>query len=165
MKQREIIKNEAKVDSVFNKYFANMVPSNHIFLSNTNTSDDLLEKIIDKYKNHHSITCINTHITNFELTFTFQPVSKDQISNLIKHLNGKKAVQSADISSKLIKEFSDFFSDFIYKSINHCITEGNFTADFKLAEDRPLYKSDGRTPKSNYRPISILSNVSKIYER
>ena len=48
-----------------------MVPSNHIFLSNKNTSDDLLEKIIDKYKNHHSITSINTHITNFELTFTF----------------------------------------------------------------------------------------------
>ena len=46
-----------------------MVPSmgitnNHNFLSNTDTSDDPLEKIVDKYKNHLSITYINTHITS-----------------------------------------------------------------------------------------------------
>ena len=147
-----------------------MVPSmgitnNHIFLSNTNTSDDPLDKIIDKYKNHPSITCINKHMTNFELSFTFQPVTKNQISNLIKHLNDKKAVQSTDIPTKLIKELCNFFSEFIYKSINHCITEGSFIADFKVAEFCLLYKNDGRADKSNYRPISILSNVSKIYER
>ena len=34
-----------------------------------------------------------------------------------------------------------------------------------MAEVRPLYRNDGRADKSNYRPISILSNVSKIYER
>ena len=65
----------------FNKYFVNMVPSvgiinNHIFLSNTNTSADPLEKIIDKYKNHPSITGINKHMTNSELSFTFQSVTK-----------------------------------------------------------------------------------------
>ena len=30
---------------------------------------------------------------------------------------------------------------------------------------RPLYKKDDRKEKSNYRPVSILSNVSKVYER
>ena len=104
-------------------------------------------------------------MTNSELSFTFQPVTKNQISNLIKHLNDKKAVQSTDIPTKLIKEFCDFFSEFIYKSINHSITEGSFIADFKVAEVRPLYKNDGRADRSNYRPISILSNVSEIYER
>ena len=131
-----------------------MVPSmgitnNHIFLSNTNTSDDPLDKIIDKYKNHPSITCINKHMTNFELSFTFQPVTKNQISNLIKHLNDKKIVQSTDIPTKLIKKFFDFFSEFIYKRANHCITEGSFTADFKVAEFCLLYKN-GRADKSNY---------------
>ena len=36
---------------------------------------------------------------------------------------------------------------------------------FKKVEVRLLYKKDGKTEKSNYRPINILSNVSKIYER
>ena len=140
------------------------ITNNNNFLSNRDTSDDPLEKIIEKYKNHPSITCI-INTTNFELTFTFQPVTKNQISTLIKFLNDKKAVQSTDIPTKLIKEFCDFFSEFIYKSINHCITEGNFIADFKKAEVRPVYKNDGRVDKSNYRLISILSSISKIYER
>ena len=38
------------------------ITNNHLFLNNTNTSDDPLEKIIDRYKNHSSITCINKHI-------------------------------------------------------------------------------------------------------
>ena len=35
----------------------------------------------------------------------------------------------------------------------------------KKAEIRPFYKNDGRTDKSNYVSIRILSNVAKIYER
>ena len=58
-----------------------------------------------------------------------------------------------------------FFSKIIYKSINHSITEENFIADFKEAEFRPLYKNDRRADKPIYQPITILSNVSKIYER
>ena len=65
----------------------------------------------------------------------------------------------------MIKEFCVFFPEFIHKDINLCIAAGKFTDDFKQTEVRPLYKKDGRTDKSNYRPISILSNVSKIYER
>ena len=147
------------------------------FLSNTDTSDDPLEKIMDKYKNHPNKTCINKYMTNSELTyFTFQPVTKNQISNLIKLLNDKKAVQSTDTPTKVIKEFFFlpslhtnkgilFFAEFTYKNLNHCISEGNFIAEFKEPEVRPLYKNGERADKSNYRPISILSNVSKIYER
>ena len=83
----------------------------------------------------------------------------------IKLLNDENAAQSAVIPFKLVKEFCDFFSDFTYKSINHSITEENFIVDCKEAEVHPLYKNDGRADKSNYQPISVLSNVSKIYER
>ena len=53
----------------------------------------------------------------------------------------------------------------MHKDINFCIAAGKFGDDFKQAEVRLFYKKDGRTDKSNYRPTSILSNVSKIYER
>ena len=56
------------------------ITNSHIFLSNTNTSVDPLDKIIDKYKNHPSITCINKHMANSELSFPFQPVTKNQIN-------------------------------------------------------------------------------------
>ena len=80
-------------------------------------------------------------------------------------LDPKKVVQSNDIPTKLIKSFSGFFSDYIYINLNKCIKDGEYVEDFKKAEVRPLYKKDGRKEKSNYRPVSILSNVSKVYER
>ena len=58
-----------------------------------------------------------------------------------------------------------FFSEYIHKDINLCIAAGKFIDGYKQAEVHPLYKRDGRTDKSNYRTISILSNTSKIYER
>ena len=157
--------------NVFNKHFVNIVPNimgitkNHNLLSDIDTTNDPIEKIINKYQSHSCITSINKHITHSELTFSFQPVTKEQITNLIRLLNNTKAIQSTDIPTKLIKEYCVFFSEFIHKDINHCIAAGNFVDDFKQAEVRSFYKKDGRTDKSNYRPISILSNVSKIYER
>ena len=70
-----------------------------------------------------------------------------------------------DIPTKLVKEFGCLFLSFIASNINNCTNEGSYVDAFKKAEIRPIYKKDGRTEKSNYRSISVLSNVSKIYER
>ena len=35
----------------------------------------------------------------------------------------------------------------------------------KYAEVTPIHKKDDKTDKENYRPISILPNLSKVYER
>ena len=70
----DIIIKKVKGANDFNKHFVNKVPSmsitnNHIFLSNRNTSDDPIDKIVDKYKNHSSITFINKHMNNSEVSF------------------------------------------------------------------------------------------------
>ena len=46
------------------------ITNNHNLFSNTGT--DSLEKVIEKYKNHISVSCIKKHMTISELTFTFQ---------------------------------------------------------------------------------------------
>ena len=40
-----------------------------------------------------------------------------------------------------------------------------FPNELKLAEDSPIFKKNDEKDKSSFRPISILSNISKIYER
>ena len=57
------------------------------------------------------------------------------------------------------------FSLIIYINLNKCTNDEEYVEDFKKAEVRPMYKKDGRKEKSNYRPASIFSNVSKDYER
>ena len=56
-------------------------------------------------------------MTNSELSFTFQPVTKNQISNLIKLLNDKKAVQSTDIPTKLKKNSVISFPNLYTKAL------------------------------------------------
>ena len=96
-------------------------------------------------------------MTHSELTFSFPPVTKEQITN-------KK--QSIDIPTKLMKKYCVFFSEFIHKDINLCIAAGKLIDDFKQAEVRPLYKKDGKKDTSNYRPISILvlKNAKKCFK-
>ena len=61
---------------------------------------------------------------------------------------------------------SDIFADFVFQNINYRITApSDFSAKLKNANISPIYKKDSRNIVSNYRPVSILSNISKIYER
>ena len=98
-------------------------------------------------------------------TFTFQNVRADKVALIIKKLNTKKASKSDDMPTKVIKEFGTFFADFPQKNFNSCLETGSFPEDLKCAEVVPIYKKNDKKDKSNYRTISLLSNISKVYER
>ena len=67
-------------------------------------------------------------------SFVFETDTKENIEKLITNLNIRKAVQSNDIPTKLVKEFGYLFSKYIATSINRCITGGTFVNAFKKAE-------------------------------
>ena len=68
---------------------------------------------------------------------------------------------------KLSKIVPIFFLDFLKRVlITRTFTEtSTFPEQLKYADIKPVFKKDSRTDKKNYRPISILPNVSKNYER
>ena len=49
--------------------------------------------------------------------------------------------------------------------INQCISNSEFPSDLKIAKVLPLFKKDDPSQITNYRPISLLPAISKIYER
>ena len=151
-----------------NEFFVNILPNlsintNHSFFINTGNENDPIAKAIAKYKSHPSIISIKRFLENSDSSF--QHVPKDKIIKTIKKLDPQKVIQSNDIPTKLIKSFSGFFSDYFYINLNKCMKDGKYVEDFEKAVVRPLYKKDGRKEKSNYRPVSVLSNISKVYER
>ena len=54
---------------------------------------------------------------------------------------------------------------FIAKSFNSRIDKGEFPAELKHANIVPIHKKKDKSDKSNYKPVSIFSNYSKVYEK
>ena len=86
---------------------------------------------------------------------------------IVNTLDTAKASQQYDIPTKTLKQNSDYFAEYFYENINQCmcISKSIFPSDLKLADVTPVYKKKLQNSKDNYRPVSILSNISKIYER
>ena len=65
----------------------------------------------------------------------------------------------------MVKENSDIFSHFIFHSFNNMIDVCIFPTSLKEANITPIYKKVSKNSKENYRPESILPNISNINER
>ena len=130
------------------------------------TSRIQFKKASFKYRYHPSITNIKDILKSKNIpSFSFQPVSIDKVKDIIKTLNTKKACPDGDIPVKLIKMNEDIFSRLVFQNFSQSLINGDFPHCLKQAEVIPPFKKEKNLDKSNYRPVSILPLISKIYER
>ena len=97
--------------------------------------------------------------------FSFEPITADDISQQIKRLDINKATQESDIPIKLVKRFDNLIVNYLQENFLNCLKKGTFPKEFKKVVVHLTHKKDCKTKKPNYRPISILPNLSKIDER
>ena len=95
--------------------------------------------------------------------FILDPVTENEVTVFIASLNESKA-GSSSISTKFLKKFHLTFTPIITKLINKSFLDGAFPDSLKIADVVPIYKKDDMLKCCNYRPISLLSNISKIFE-
>ena len=76
-----------------------------------------------------------------------------------------KTAQDSDIPTKVIKNNIDIFTSNLPEEFNKSLTLAMFPSSMKLANITPVFKKNDSTDKSNYEPISILPNLSKIFEK
>ena len=70
-----------------------------------------------------------------------------------------------DIPIKVIKENKGIVAFFNHHNFNNSLSSSTFRTALKHADVKPNVKKDDKTDKKNYRPISILLALSKIYQR
>ena len=93
--------------------------------------------------------------------FSFRFVSLNEALTGVNKLNCK----ATDIPVKIIKENKDVKSFYVFHNFNNALSSCSFPTGLKYADVPPAFKKDDKTDKENYRLISILPNLSKVYER
>ena len=97
-------------------------------------------------------------------SFFFRPCTPNDVDSIIKRMkNSSSNIDS--YSPMILKVISDIVSPVIASLINKSLQLGYFPKKFKLARVIALHKGGPKDELSNYRPISLLPTLSKIFER
>ena len=84
----------------------------------------------------------------------------------MKELSDLDISQSSQgIQTKIIKENSDTFASFKWESFSNMIDLSIFPAALKLVSCDSSFCKGSKNSKEKYRPVSILPNISKTYEK
>ena len=162
----KIITDEREICDIFNDYFSHVamdigfkddIPDDFL------TADDF-GRIIGKHCNHPSIIKIREHIQT-QHYFYFTTVNDKHIEKIMQKMDPKKAQGCDNIPSKLLRLGASGISSYVSQLVNHCLHVCEFPDTMKLADVSSLYKKNDNSKKDNYRPVSVLPSLSKIYER
>ncbi|MCG7875530.1 MAG: reverse transcriptase family protein [Candidatus Thiodiazotropha endolucinida] len=137
----------------FNEFFTSITQ----ILENTNSSANELDvtKLEDFIKDK----------VPDNITFNIPLITIDQVSSYIRLLDTTKSTGLDGIGPKIIKLAENCLSPHIAALINKSINTGTFPNQLKYAKVLPVYKTGQKADPSNYRPISILPTISKIFEK
>ncbi len=80
-------------------------------------------------------------------------------------IDTSKATGHDRISPKLLKDSADIIAESLTVIFNKSIETSIFADDIKVACASPIYKGESKTECSNYRPISVISVVAKVFEK
>ena len=118
---------------------------------------------VNKFQNHPSILKIKSNRTYSG--FSFRQVNHEEILRELKYLDISKTAQLEGIPTKTGRENSNVLAIFLVKAINSFIKKREFLDNRKTGEITPTFRKGVKHEKCNYRPLSILPILSKVYEK
>ena len=149
-----VIKDALHIANAFNSYFTNIaskvtvhLPNDHIYTPSPTFIDFLTAKIGSKPK------------------FCIPYISPQYVYDYMKQIDIRKSVGLDDISGHLIQLAGTSLVLPICDILNTSIAAGTFPYLWKSAKVFALHKGGSTSDLNNFRPISVLSIISKILER
>ena len=127
----------------------------------TNIAADILKE--RKYKGNKLFT---NYLKNMNPnTFLITPTDIKEVEIILKSIDPTKSVGPNSIPPKLLKQISPIISIPITNICNKSFSSGIYPNQFKTSKVIPIHKKDSKLKTSNYRPISLLSNLNKVLEK
>ena len=139
--------NQIIADS-FNSYFTKIGP---------NLADRIPIPTNKSYTDYLQMPCTNT--------ISFRTITENDTLKLINALSNKTSTGIDELSTKMLKKLKFAIYKPITYLINQSLNSGTFPNELKIAKVTPIFKKDNNRLLENYRPISLLPAISKIFEK
>ncbi|KAL9984302.1 hypothetical protein ACROYT_G006578 [Oculina patagonica] len=151
---RKIVTNQKVVADELGDYFstaANAIGGAQVM--------HLVEKDFEK---HPSVESIRQAYQG--LQFGFNEIGSGEVENELKILKSNKATGWDGISPKILKLTAKGLAPSLTSLYNSIIRKGNWPNTWKMGEWTPVFKKGDKTDPGNYRPITVLNSVDKVFE-
>ncbi|NQX84229.1 MAG: reverse transcriptase family protein, partial [Mycoplasmataceae bacterium] len=126
----------------------------------TNVGPQLANKIPNDGKN------FKDYLKNPATTkFKFKKVNSGEVIKIISTLKSKDSCGVDGLSTRLLKTVAPNIIDTLTHLINLSLETGYIPNELKIAKIIPIYKSGEKNVYTNYRPISLLPAISKLFEK
>lgn len=157
------------------KNIPRLLVQNNLLIS----KEEIANTLADTFATAHNITSnsyhsIDNRVNSKIISFNAErPITDDivftslaELNSLIKSLKNSKSAGLDNISNILIKNLPPRAIQLLGNIFNNCIKLNYFPKAFKRAKVIPIHKPNKpKTDPTSYRPISLLSNIGKLYER
>ena len=142
----QLCENPQNIAEAFNKYFANI-------------GSTLDRKI--PHSNEYPLKFIKS---NHTINLFLEPTTTSEIDKIIDKLKNC-AVGWDQLPAFIFKENKDPLSGILNHIMNLSLEQGTFPNELKKANIIPIFKAGETDIIGNYRPVSLLTTVSKVFER
>ena len=182
-KQFEKYKNDLKntwgtIKQILNRTRSNQNISDVFLIDNVMTTDptiitnkfntcfaDIGLRLSESVNNTHNALFTDYLLNPSIYDFTFELITEETTMTILNNLKPKPSCGYDGISTKLLKTCKLEICKSVTLIINQTLSTGIFPDSLKVAKVIPLYKKGNKSLFDNYRPISILPSISKIFER
>uniref|UniRef100_A0A3B3I1E4 Reverse transcriptase domain-containing protein n=1 Tax=Oryzias latipes TaxID=8090 RepID=A0A3B3I1E4_ORYLA len=131
-----------------NNYFVNMGPELAAEIPKCKTSKDN-----------------NPPIERIPHSIFLSDVNENELISIVNNFKSKNSKDCEDIDMKVVKKVIYSLSKPLTYICNFSLRTGRFPNQMKIAKVIPIYKSGDKHQFTNYRPVSLLPQFSKILEK
>ena len=120
---------------------------------------------MNREETENSLLSGKYQIKSSTANFRFRPIMVQDIREAITKLTTSKSFGTDTISSYFLKMALPFLENPIAMLFNTSLETSIFPDIWKISRVAPIYKEGDKSEKSNYRPISVLPVISRLFER
>ena len=108
---------------------------------------------------------VNSIMANKRCSLQLKYVSQSKVNKVLKSLSNSRSTGIDELDSLSVKQAEDLLTQPVHNIMTLSIMSCQFPKSWKYSKIIPLHKKEDVLEKKNYRPVAILSPISKVLEK